>query len=375
MLKSISLGIALSFVISQPLFLPRQVQFSYVAEASEPCKNCKRIGILPLRYSGRKDKIGFYAQGTQDSLIHALSSVHALTLVDRSRTNDVIKEIAFQQSLYVDEKTQIEVGKILGVEYLFTGSIQEMNGTLRIIIEQINVKTNEVYSLAQVTGPVENLFELQDQVAQNILDKLQVHVSTQEKENFTKQLSEPSSLQAYDYFTRGFNAYTHQDYQRAVSDYDQALELNPQYASAYNNRGIVYDDLRDYRKALSDFNQAIEFNPQYADAYYNRGNTYKSLQDAQRAISNYNKALALNPQHAYAYYNRGNTYYDLKDYQRALSDYNQALELNPQDASVYNNRANAYSHLGERLKAIENWKKACNLGFTKACSTLNKQGL
>ena len=51
----------------------------------------------------------------------------------------------------------------------------------------------------------------------------------------------------------------------------KAIELNPNYAKAYYNRGIAKFDLQDYKGAIADYTKAIELNPNYAKAYYNRG--------------------------------------------------------------------------------------------------------
>ena len=61
------------------------------------------------------------------------------------------------------------------------------------------------------------------------------------------------------------------DYRSSIQDYNKAIELNPKYTYAYNNRGLAKVNLKDYRGAIQDYNKAIEINPNYADAYYNRG--------------------------------------------------------------------------------------------------------
>ena len=61
------------------------------------------------------------------------------------------------------------------------------------------------------------------------------------------------------------------DYNGAIADYTKAIELNPNYANAYYNRGISKHNLKDYNGAISDYNKAIEIDPNYANAYYNRG--------------------------------------------------------------------------------------------------------
>lgn len=400
------LALALGLLLPTAALMPQA--YSQTADASELCQDCVRIGILPLKYEGDQQKIQLYAQGTQDSLIHALSSGRSLVVVDRTRTNEVIKEIAFQQSLYVDEKTQVELGKILGVDYLYTGSIQEVGGRLRIFIERIHVATGQVNAIAQVTGPVQDLFALQDQIAQKILEQAQGSVTAQEQQALHQKMKQTSSLSAYEAYVHGLELQNNQQFSQAVFEYSRAIAFDPNYAVAYYNRGLAYDSLQAYAKALADYNRALKLVPNLANAYVSRGNSYSYAQQYAKAIADYTRAIALDPRStlaynnrgvaykhlqeydkaladyasvieldpkdAEAYYNRGNVYKQIQQYAKALADYNRALELNPKLAVAYQNRANVYAQLDLRKQALADWKTACQLGMTSTCTWLAENG-
>ena len=65
--------------------------------------------------------------------------------------------------------------------------------------------------------------------------------------------------------------------QKAIADYDKAIELNPEYAGAYYNRGIAKRQLKQYKEAIADYDKAIKLNPKDANVYYNRGFAYREL--------------------------------------------------------------------------------------------------
>ena len=190
-------------------------------------------------------------------------------------------------------------------------------------------------------------------------------------EHYTKAIDiKPDFANAYN--NRG-NAYGDKgDYDLAIEDYTKAIQFNPNYAEAYNNRGIAYGDKGDYDRAIEDYTKAIQLNPNDAETYYNRGNAYGDKGDYDLAIEDYTKAIQLNPNYAEAYNNRGNAYGDKGDYDRAIEDYNEAIQRNPNYDAAYNNRGNAYRNKGEYDRAIEDYTKAIQLNPNDAAAYYNR---
>jgi tetratricopeptide (TPR) repeat protein len=76
---------------------------------------------------------------------------------------------------------------------------------------------------------------------------------------------------AWVYVSRGHAFHDKKDYDRAIADYDQAIQLDPKDANAYVSRGLAYHGKKDYDRAIADYNQAIQLDPKDADAYFSRG--------------------------------------------------------------------------------------------------------
>ncbi len=99
-----------------------------------------------------------------------------------------------------------------------------------------------------------------------------------------------------------------------------AVDLKPDLAEAYTNRGIAYNNTGDYVRAIEDLNKAIGLSPDLAEAYYNRGNAYYERREFAQSIKDYSKAIELKPQLAEAYYNRGEAWLHLEEWEKAESD-------------------------------------------------------
>jgi len=85
------------------------------------------------------------------------------------------------------------------------------------------------------------------------------------------------------------------EYDRAIRDFDAALRLKPDDASAFYNRGIAYYGKGQYDQAIRDFTEAIRLKPDYTSAYGNRGLAYAKLGRRDKAIADYRKAIELRP--------------------------------------------------------------------------------
>ena len=155
-------------------------------------------------------------------------------------------------------------------------------------------------------------------------------------------------------------------FEKARMSYNRAIELNPEYEEAYNNRGIISYKSKRFTEAMKDFNRAIELNLNNARAYYNRGNVYFKLKRFNEAMKDFNRAIELNLSNAEVYNNRGLIYYELEKFDEAMKDFNRAIELNPESAEVYNNRGLIYYELEKFNEAMKDFNRAIELNLDNA---------
>ena len=163
------------------------------------------------------------------------------------------------------------------------------------------------------------------------------------------------------YYNRGLTYDLKNEIDLAIKDYNIAIQLKPDYPNSYYNRGVVYGKKGETDLAIKDYNIAIQLKPDYASAYNNRGVLHRSKDEINDAIEDYNKAIQIKPDYVDAYYNRGIAYDKKGDVDRAIKNYNKAIELNPNYIGAYLNLGTVYDKKGEVDSAIENYKKAIEL--------------
>ena len=135
---------------------------------------------------------------------------------------------------------------------------------------------------------------------------------------------------------------TRRDFDRAIADYDQAIKLDPKYALAYLNRGLLWQAKKDHDRAIADFDQAIRLAPDNAAAGNARGLIFDLKGEFDRAIADFDRAIALEPKNPTYYNNRGNVWRDRGRFDRAVEDYDKAIELSPSFAFAFYNRSQAH---------------------------------
>ncbi len=181
--------------------------------------------------------------------------------------------------------------------------------------------------------------------------------------------------------------------EKAIEDYQQALDINPGHTQALSNLGVLrarsgdggdyfdkaiesdgsmlqpyleraYHRMRGgfYKGALEDYNSALDIEKSDPEVWLNRGFVKERLNDPKGAYADYTEALRLKEDFGKAWLNRGNVLSKLGRYDEAVKDYNNALVYDPDYAPAYYNRAIAYEKLKRKDDACRDLLKAKELG-------------
>jgi tetratricopeptide (TPR) repeat protein len=176
-------------------------------------------------------------------------------------------------------------------------------------------------------------------------------------------VSASNKKEADELYKKGEESFKKMDYDQAITEFTEAIRLDPNNDNAYYYRAFAYGQKGDYDHAIADYDKAIQIDPKHWGWYSARGNMYATIEEYDRALADYDKAIELDPNRASVYNNRAWLYaYQLKkDFSRAISDANEALKLDPNNADYLDTRGWAYLGNGDYGKAIADFEMALRL--------------
>ncbi len=163
---------------------------------------------------------------------------------------------------------------------------------------------------------------------------------------YASELSD-SQLAAHGFFSIGCLLWEGGKTEKALSAYDTAIRLQPDYAEVYNNRGNIKNGLGSHDTALDDYDEAIRLNPNFAQAYSNRGSTKFRLGKHAAALADLNDAILLKPDFMNAYANRSVAQFGLGNIDGAGADLQTALEL-----AAHQENDNFKTYVEKRLQEL-----------------------
>jgi tetratricopeptide (TPR) repeat protein len=124
-------------------------------------------------------------------------------------------------------------------------------------------------------------------------------------------------------------SYQLKDINSAIKFVSQAIQISPNNAAFYCNRGILLSEQKNYNQSIKDYDKAIELQPNAPEPYLNRANCLQNLRQFEASIQDYDLAINLKPDLGEAYFNRGNALKKLKLLRDAVYNYGRALQLSP----------------------------------------------
>jgi serine/threonine-protein kinase len=225
----------------------------------------KSVAVLPLLNESGDPKDEYFSDGLSEELIAALAQINGLKVIGRSSS--------FRFKDRHEEPKAI--GEKLGVSTLLEGTVRKQDDRVRIVAELVNVGDGIALWTRTFDRELKDIFAVQQEIARAVAESLKVTLLGSNEKSAQMASSSVEAHNAYLQAHFHFQRRNVEDYRKAITYFDQAIQLDPNYALAYAERAEVWTMIGDltgerataYPKARSDAEKAVEIAPALAEAH------------------------------------------------------------------------------------------------------------
>ncbi|AZQ58319.1 helix-turn-helix domain-containing protein [Maribacter sp. MJ134] len=277
---------------SLALILVAIILFNKKDAINEP-KIEKSIAVLPFKNESSDSTNLYFVNGLMESALNNIQKIEDLRVISRTSVEKYRKT----------DKGIPEIAEELHVNYLVEGSGQRVGDQVLLNIQLINASTDTPIWVEQYSREVEDIFELQNDVAKKIADAIAAVVTPTELEQIEKKPTE--NLLAYDYYLQALDPYysrSEEGLEKAISLFEKAIEQDPEFALAYANIAISYYLLemsqieKQYTEKINSFaDKALLYDSKSAESLVAKAFYYIQTKEYKLALPHLNKALEYNP--------------------------------------------------------------------------------
>ncbi|NJM91722.1 MAG: hypothetical protein HC861_02845 [Rhodospirillaceae bacterium] len=266
-----------------------------VATNSKPGR--PSIAVLPFTNLSGDASIDFLSEGMAEDIITALGRFRLLFVIDRHSSAAIARQTS----------DVAEIGQRLGTGHLVQGSFKRIGQDLRITVRLVDTASRTQVWGESFNCTASEIVSVPDKITGTIVSMLESRVES----SLIEQSRHKPKLAAYECVLRGIKhlrSYGPDDNQKAVDLFQQAIEIDPDYALAHAYRGFA--DIVLYRydatppdiiaRALSLATRAVEMDPDDGRCHFLLGVVYGYGDDPKKEESHYQRAIALNPNDANA---------------------------------------------------------------------------
>jgi eukaryotic-like serine/threonine-protein kinase len=328
------------------------------------------LAILPLiNMSGDMDT-EYLSDGITESLINNLSKIPKLRLMARS-TVFRYKGRATQGLQNVDGPDPIQVGLDLGVRAVFIGRVFRRDDSLIIKAELVDASDGSHLWGGQFSRPMKDIFAIEEEISQEITENLRLKLTGAQKKRLARRYTE--NTEAYQLYLKGryhWNKRTQEGITKGIDFFQNAIDLDPNYALAYAGLADCYNLLASYStmsprtaflRAKATVMKALKLDPNLAEANASLAHIRFWYEwDWIGAERDFKKALELNSGYGTAHLWYALYLISMERVDQAISEVKRAQELDPLSVVINLNVsrvfyfARAYDQAAEQcLKTVE----------------------
>lgn len=323
-------------------------------------KSIDQIAVLPFLNSKSDPESDYLGFAMADQIIGGLIYLNNISV----RPSASIRPYEQQA---IDPK---KVGNDLQVDYVLIGNYLKEGNKIRLNVELINVQSNNIIWREPIEVDFQSAFELQDIVAQEVIDGMNLQFTQQELNRIRKDI--PKDPLAYEYFLRSISYESTTDGERmAIALLEKSIELDSTYAPAYNQLGDRLHKLSIYgllspeetQRAEKAYLKALSLNNELIDALGNLAEIFTETNRKMEAGTLIKQILEINPNSAQAHYSLGYIYRYAGLNEKAILEMERAIVLDPKNQGFRSINV-SYLFFGKFEEAIDAGKKFEESPFT-----------
>ena len=311
------------------------------------------VVVLPFENANGDPNTEYLSDGISDALINSLTELQQLRVVARAT--------AFHyKGREVDPQ---QVGRELNVRAVLMGRVRQMGETLDIQVDLVDASTGAQLWGKEYERKVSDVISVKQGIAREITEKLRLRISGEAQQRLVNR--DPANAEAYQFYLRGiyyWNKRTADGIKKAIEQFQQAIDKDPNYALGYVGLADGYLLLEDYAgvptteilpKARAAVDRALQIDDTLAEAHTSLASIYQKSWRWAEAEQEFRHAISLNPNYPTAHHWFANYLVTKGQFDDAMREIKRAQELDPLSPIVGTTRAFVYLLKNDIGSAIE----------------------
>jgi serine/threonine-protein kinase len=344
-----------------------------ISSLTERWRPIESIAVLPFENVDADSETEYLSDGITESIIKRLTQLPSL------------KKVIAKSSVFRYKEREIDpqvIGQELGVDAVLVSWMRRRGDELSISVELVKVEDNtRIWGDQYYTREISEIFAIQEEISNSISNNLRLRPTGEELERMTKRHTE--STEAFVAYSKGsyfWNKRTEDDLKRAIGYFEQALQLDPNYALAYVGLANSYLLLPEYgayppKEAYPKVKQAVlravEIDDMLAEAHVTLAQIKRRYDyDWSTAERTYKRAIELDPNYATAHHWYGYDLMCVGRFDEAIDEIKRAHELDPLSLVITRNLGQVLYRAGRYDEALEALNKTLEMDPTFSATHL-----
>ena len=319
------------------------------------------IAVLPFENQNRDPNIDYLSDGITESITNNLTQLQNLRVIPSTSVSHYKR----------NEIVPLAAGKELGVRAILTGRIMQRGENLTISTTLVDVRDNKQVWGERYERKLADVLAVQQEISREITERLRLKLSGEEQRQLTKR--DTANPEAYQFYLKGryyWNKRTIENLKKAIEQFQQAADRDPNYALAYVGLADCYSLLEIYAgtpaggthlKAKAFAQRALQLDGSLAEAHTSLAFADTSLWQWEEAEAEFKRAIKLDPNYPTAHQWYSTLLRDMGRLDESLAETKRAQQLDPLSLIIGQNLAMAYLSLGDVTSAIEQSKRVIDL--------------